>query len=118
MGLIAIEGMQFYAHHGYYHEEQKLGGHYQVDVYVQMDLEPAAVRDELELTLNYEEVYALVREEMEERTKLIENVGHRVLDRLMAGHTQLSSAKVRITKLNPPLKGYVGRVFIELERKR
>jgi hypothetical protein len=26
MGLIAVEGMQFYAHHGYYKEEQMLGG--------------------------------------------------------------------------------------------
>ena len=115
MGTVAIEGMQFYAHHGYYHEEQKLGGHYQVDIYVDMDLSKAAETDELEDTLNYEEVYVLVKEEMANSTKLIEHVGNRILKRLKAGHQQIELAKVRITKLNPPLQGYVGRVFIELE---
>lgn len=118
MGLIAIEGMQFYAHHGYYHEEQKLGGHYQVDVYARMDLSAAAESDELEMTLNYEEVYALVRDEMGENTKLIEHVGQKILKRLMAEHPRVEHGKVRITKLNPPLKGYVGHVYIELESER
>ena len=34
MGLIGVEGLQFYSHHGYYKEEQVLGGKYVVDIYL------------------------------------------------------------------------------------
>jgi dihydroneopterin aldolase len=48
MGLIAVEGMQFYAHHGYHKEEQMLGGKYTVDVYLKTDFNEAAATDKLE----------------------------------------------------------------------
>ena len=38
MGKIAIEGMQFYAYHGYYKEERHLGGSYMVDVVIESDV--------------------------------------------------------------------------------
>ena len=73
MGKVAIEGMQFYAHHGYYHEEQKLGGHYNVDVYVDMDLSKAAKSDELEDT-DESTVRALVNDEYKARSERIATI--------------------------------------------
>ncbi|PSR01159.1 MAG: hypothetical protein BRD50_09125 [Bacteroidetes bacterium SW_11_45_7] len=74
MGLIAIEGMQFYAHHGYYKEEQKIGGQYKVDVYLRAKLEEAAQEDMLVKTINYENIYAVISEEMTGKSQLIEYV--------------------------------------------
>jgi hypothetical protein len=64
VGQIAIEGMQFYAHHGFYKEEQVIGGQYEVDVYMNTDIEGAATTDRLEMTVNYERVYGIVKEVM------------------------------------------------------
>ena len=115
MGQIAIEGMQFYAHHGYYKEEQVLGGKYTVDVYLQLNFDTAAQNDQLDATINYEAVYQLVKAEMEVHARLIEHVCQRISDRIRAAFPAIATLKVRVSKHHPPLKGHVDRVFIELQ---
>ena len=52
MGLIAIEGMKFYAFHGYYPQEQLIGTEFLVDVYVEVNTTTAAANDSLSDTIN------------------------------------------------------------------
>jgi len=117
MGLIAIEGMQFYAHHGYYYEEQKIGAQYMVDVYLRADVEQAAREDALSKTINYENLYTICEEIMAQRAHLIEAVAQRILDRVGQEFSNLKYAKVQVSKMNPPLKGTVQRVYVSLERE-
>ena len=74
MNQIALEGMAFYAHHGYYTEERKRGNNYVVDVYIDYDMESAADSDHLSDAINYERVYAICEEEMGKPRHLIESV--------------------------------------------
>jgi dihydroneopterin aldolase len=115
MGLIAVEGVQFYSHHGYYKEEQVLGGKYIVDIYLKIDFDEAAETDDLKKTINYEEVYQLTKQEMEVHARLIEHVCKRILDKIKQRYPNLQYIKVRVSKHNPPLKGNVERVYVELE---
>lgn len=115
MALIAIEGMQFYAHHGYYKEEQVLGGRYTVDIYLHTDVRAAAENDQLQHTINYEEVYRLALNEMAKHSKLIEHVCQRILNALQQQYPSLQGLKVRVTKHNPPIKGQVEKVYVEME---
>ena len=115
MSLIGVEGLQFYSHHGYYKEEQVLGGKYVVDIYLNIDLREAAASDQLAKTINYEQVYQIAKSEMEAHSKLIEHVCKRILDAIKTSFPQVSHVKVRVSKHNPPLKGNVERVFVELE---
>jgi len=115
MGLIAVEGLQFYAHHGYHKEEQILGGKYTVDIYMTTDIEEAAQNDILKKTIDYETIYQLTKTEMEMHSKLIEHVCKRILDRIKKTYPELTHLKVRVSKHSPPLKGQVDRVFVELE---
>ena len=117
MGLIGVEGLQFYSHHGYYKEEQVLGGKYVVDIYLDFDLTEAAATDQLTKTINYEQIYQLTKIEMEAHSKLIEHVCKRILDAIKSQFPNVSYIKVRVSKHNPPLKGNVERVFVELESK-
>ncbi len=117
MPLIALEGMRFYAYHGYYSEENLLGGEYMVDVYVESSLHEGQKSDELEGTVNYEEIYEICSNEMKINSKLIENVGERILCELSSKIKGISSIKVRISKFNPPLGGQVKRSFVEIEKK-
>ena len=66
MATIALEGVRFFARHGYYEEEQVLGNTFVLDVIVNADTELAAATDEL-----YEE---LEEEEIEEQQVLQEEV--------------------------------------------
>lgn len=115
MGLIAVEGLQFYSHHGYHKEEQILGGKYIVDIYMKLNIDEAAATDDLKKTINYEEIYQLTKIEMEVHAKLIEHVCKRILDKIKLKYPSLEYVKVRVSKHNPPLKGSVERVYVELE---
>jgi dihydroneopterin aldolase len=117
MGLIGVEGLQFYAHHGYYKEEQVLGGKYVVDIYFEIDLAEASASDQLNKTIDYEQIYQITKVEMEAHSKLIEHVCKRIMDAIKAKFDNITYLKVRVSKHNPPLKGNVERVFVELESK-
>src|SRR3954465_14536647 len=115
MGLIAVEGLQFYSHHGYHKEEQVLGGKYIVDIYMRFSFDEAAETDDLRKTINYEEIYQLTKSEMEVHAKLIEHVCKRILNKVRSSYPEVEHLKVRVSKHNPPLKGHVERVYVELE---
>ena len=116
MGKIVIEGMQFYAYHGRYQEEQVVGNQFLVDVYIETDISEAAGSDNLEFTINYEEIYSIAKTEMKERSHLLEHVGKRILDKITEKYGKLTTLRVRISKLHPPVRGNVRRVYVELEQ--
>jgi dihydroneopterin aldolase len=116
MGLIAVEGLQFYAHHGYHKEEQVLGGKYTVDIYMKTNITEAAITDELKKTIDYEEIYQLTKSEMQIHARLIEHVCKRILDKILDQYPEVLHLKVRVSKHSPPLKGHVDRVYVEMEK--
>ena len=116
MSTIALEGMTFYAYHGEYLEENKLGGQYSIDVYIKFELNLNNWEDNLSDTVNYETVYKICSEEMQIYSKLIETVGNRILNRLSNIPAKMSSIQLRISKMHPPLNGLVNRAYIELEK--
>ena len=115
MGRIAIEGMKFYAHHGYYHDERRLGNHFLADVYVDTDFQLAAESDMLTATVNYEDIWELTRQVIEGRSYLIEHVALALYRAIRHRFPQVNYCKVRITKLNPPIQGEVDRTYVELD---
>ena len=68
--------MEFFAFHGYYDEEQKIGNKYGVDLYIKTNLLAAGESDKLQQTVNYEVLYRLVAEEMRAPARLLEHVAH------------------------------------------
>ena len=103
MATIALEGLRFYAYHGFYEEEQLLGTDFIVDVYVETDFSEAAEGDDLFSTVNYETLFLLCQIEMKKTTKLLETLAQRILDKIDNQFEDLQGIKVRIRKLNPPL---------------
>lgn len=115
MAVIALEGMRFYAYHGFYEEERIVGNYYTLDVYVKTGVFKAAMSDDLFATVNYETIYFLCQTEMRRPTKLLETLVQRMIDRLMEQFEgKVSGIKIRLTKLNPPLRGSVDRAFVEM----
>ncbi len=113
MATIALEGARFYAYHGYYEEEQILGGEYVIDVYVETDIEAAAESDDLFETVNYETLFLICQVEMRKPAKLIETVGQRIMTRIEEMFPKIFGIKLRIRKLHPALGGRVDSSSIE-----
>lgn len=105
MGLIEVNGIRVFAFHGCLPEEERIGGHYRVDVSVSGDFSVAQDRDRLSDTIDYGRVTDLVREQMAVRSRLIEHVAGRILSSLKAEWPGRGAWKVRIVKERPPVHG-------------
>lgn len=114
MAQIALENMEFFAYHGCFSEEQIIGTRFIVDLWIESDTTEAEQTDKLSKTINYQEVFLLVKEEMAEKSKLLEHVGRRILDALKDEFPEIISAKIKVSKMNPPLGGKIGSVGLTL----
>jgi dihydroneopterin aldolase len=57
----------------------------------------------------------IVVEEMAIRSKLIEQVGNRILEKIKASDGRIERARVKVRKLKPPINGDVDEVSVTLE---
>ena len=115
IGEVALEGMEFYARHGYYQEERKIGNKYTVDVFMKVEMENAVDQDKLEGTVNYERVYEIVTEVMNVDANLLEHLAGKLIQNLKGSFNEIQSIKVRISKHNPPIKGLCKMATVTLE---
>ena len=116
MNRVELIGMQFYAYHGCFEEEQIIGNKFIVNFWAEADLGKPAQTDNIEDALNYQEVYNIIKGQMAIKSHLLENVARRILDAVKAAFPYIKEAQVQIDKLNPPLGGqvYASRVTMSL----
>ena len=107
MITISLHGAEFFAFHGFYPEEQKLGCKFIVDVDVSFTPPGDIKADKISNTVDYERVYAITEEQMKRTTKLIETVAQSIADEIKRQFSFADTIRVSIKKLNPPLKGKV-----------
>lgn len=115
MSVISIEGMEFFAYHGCFAEEQIIGTKFIVDIFMDVNTSKAETSDNLHDTVNYQSVYELVKEEMKTKSKLLEHVGRRILDKIETTFPKVDKSRIKIRKMNPPLGGKMNFVSVELE---
>jgi len=118
MGTIKVKNIRIYAYHGCLIEEGKIGSDYRVDLTVKADLSKSAVTDELSDTVDYVHLNKIVKEEMAIRSKLLEEVAKRILDRILDEISMVKKVDVSVSKLNPPIGGNVAMVTIEMSKRR
>jgi 7,8-dihydroneopterin aldolase/epimerase/oxygenase len=116
MGTIEIEGMYFYAFHGHFESEQKIGNEFTVNLKIETDCNRAAVSDNLNDALNYQSAYEIVKTEMSITSHLLENVAKRVLDSLYSNFESMTKAEVKISKMSPVMGGQIDKVSVTLSR--
>ena len=112
MGKIEVNGLRFYSHHGCMEQETKIGGNYQVDVVIKADLEPSAKSDNLVDTVDYCAVHKIVAKEMAIPSKLIEQVGKRIVNSLKSELSLALEVEVKVTKFSPPIDGDCASVAV------
>ncbi len=116
MGIIELEGMEFYAYHGCFKEEQVVGNPFLVDLRLEADCNMAAKTDQLKDAVNYQKAYQIVKEEMALKSHLLEHIAERILQSLLQKLPQIQKATVKISKINPPLGGRTNRVSVTMSR--
>lgn len=115
-GILEIEDMEFFAYHGCFEAEQTVGNRFKVYACLHYDCSLPAKSDYIDDALSYQTAYEIIAREMMKRSHLLEHVGLRILDALYGAFPQLQYAKIKISKMNPPLGGQIGCTSVTLEK--
>ena len=110
--IVSIEGLKFWAFHGFYDEERKKGNDFICDVHVELKSYDS-FDDNIHDTVNYEDIYLIVEEEMAKTKKLIETVAFSIINRIKK-LDNVTGGTVRLHKLNPPIKGEVQKAVVQM----
>lgn len=105
MARIELEGMEFYAFHGCYEQEQRVGNRFKVDVYFDYDSSKAQLSDNIYDAVSYLDVYEIVAQQMAIKSHILEHVGRRIVDQISERFKEVENLTVKVTKLAPPLGG-------------
>ena len=115
--VVELNAMRFYAYHGISPQETKVGNYFLVDVSYVCPSEKACMSDDVNDTINYSDVYKVVKKEMECPSKLLEHITARISGALKTAFPQLSYLKIILSKLNPPLGGEVHSASVTIEKE-
>ena len=118
MGIIKLQSIKTFSYHGCLVEESKIGSDYIVNLEVKSDLRKSSETDDLKDTVDYVHLNKIVVEEMAIRSKLLEHVACRIIQRIFIEIPSVSRIIVGVSKINPPIGGDVKAVTIEMEEYR
>jgi len=110
MGRIILDGMEFFAYHGCFKEEQLIGTKFIVNIEIQADTSAAEQSDHLADTINYVSLYQLVKTEMDIKSHLLEHVACRIIHAIISHFPAIFRIDIRISKLNPPVGGKMAQI--------
>lgn len=115
---IALRGIRVFAHHGVLEEEASDGQVFVVDLVLRLDLRPAGESDALDDTVDYGDLAQRVHDVVSgERWDLIERVGQRVADVVLAD-PRVVETEVTVHKPDAPVTVPFDDVAVTLVRRR
>lgn len=117
MDRIKIQGLEIFAHHGVYPEENALGQKFVVCATLYTNTRKAGITDNLEHSINYGEVSHFIKRFMEEHTfKLLEAVAERLTQELLLHYPLLQKVDLEIQKPWAPVGLPLDTVSVEISR--
>ncbi|MCL2597530.1 MAG: dihydroneopterin aldolase [Paludibacter sp.] len=113
---ITLSNMEFHAFIGCLQHEKTLGNQFAVSVTMFFDGTKAQQSDNLEDTINYQQIFDIVKTEMSHSCNLIENAAYRIINTLKTNVLSVDKWEVELSKLNPPLGSKSEKVTVSIER--
>ena len=116
---VVLEEMTFFGFHGVHAQERNFGQNFTVSLKVYFDLSKAGFSDDLNDTINYSDLYGMVKQVVEGQPRnllefVAQDIATKILDTFPA-----SAVHVRVVKPSPPIKeAILGSAGVELYRQR
>lgn len=101
---VALKKVQFYAKHGYYEEEKKIGNQFEVNL-------SCIFKQEEGRFVNYEHLFSTVQGIMDsdEPVDFIETLVEQIIKKIRVEYDFLSRINCEIIKLTPPIAKFEGK---------
>lgn len=111
---ILLKDILLFAYHGVHPLENKIGTHFKVNLIIEIGEDKVV---ELNDTIDYAEVFALLKQEFSKTEKLLEVLADRILDEMALKFKQILHIEIEILKLDPPIPSFQGAVGIKKSKK-
>jgi 7,8-dihydroneopterin aldolase/epimerase/oxygenase len=114
---IKLQRMQFYAYHGVFAEEQKLGQRFVVSMILHLDLSLPGTSDDVADTVNYGLIYDLVKQIVEGKAfHLIEALAEKLAHEVLVRFPLVRGIEIEVEKPGAPVVGVLDTVSVWIER--
>lgn len=113
MMQIFLHNLKWTGEHGVAEPEKNWGTTFIINVTLQV--EEKERYDGLSQSADYQSVYELIKREFSIRESLLENLAIRIYDRLIECFPSILHVEISIAKEDPPIKGFSGRVGVQLK---
>lgn len=111
---VFLENARFFAYHGVGAQEQQVGNEFVINLRLKVDIARAAETDDVTHTVSYADVYAVLKEEMDVPSKLLEHVAGRIAKRLLRVFPAVKGIELKLAKRNPPMGADVDAAGVEM----
>ena len=119
MDEIIIKGLKVFANHGVLPEEKRTGQYFYLDMILYSDLMGACESDDLEDTVNYDEVCNAAVEIMQSRSfDLIERAAQTVCDGILARLPKIGRVDLTVRKPDAPVSAEIEYAAVRIVRSR
>ena len=111
---IHLEKLYFFAYHGIYEEEKKLGNEFELNISISF-FATGSVVEHIEETINYADIYALAKADMLQPRELLETFLTQLAAKIKEAYPQIAKLKMSLYKLKMPITNFEGRIGVEVE---
>ena len=105
-----LNKMKFFAYHGVHAEETVVGTEFEVSV--QITFTENKKIEALTDTLNYVNVYAIIKDHFSKPVPLLETLAQNISEEIYKVDERITSINITIDKLNAPICNFTGTVGI------
>lgn len=115
MHRVSIHGLRIHAFHGIHPIEKEKGNDFLLDVDISIDLYHAASSDNIADTVDYSEVVEVIKQEMNDRSDLLESVALRIIQSIKSLSGDITRVSVTLKKLSAPIHADLDAVSVTMD---
>ena len=110
--FLKIENIKLWAKVGVLDEERELGQLFTLDIFLWTDFKKCTENDDIKKTVDYSKLVQILKDQSKKiYCFTIEKYSNSILE-IINNEFKLSKIKIILTKCNPPIKGFDGKVSI------
>jgi len=110
--FLKIENIKLWARVGVLDEERKLGQLFSLDIFLWTDFENCTENDDIKKTVDYAKLVQIIKDQSKKICCFtIEKYSNSILENFDQ-EFKLSKIKIILTKCNPPITGFDGKVSV------
>lgn len=116
MITVQLQNLHFNSFHGIYEEERILGNDYIIDASVEFHEERHIITS-ISNTVNYTDIYNIIRERMSVPTQLLETVVMEIGNEIHSEFPEVKAINISIKKMHPPIEGIQGIASVNWQKQ-